>query len=92
MIITLEEAKTQLRVTHEDEDALILLYIGAAEERIVAYTGRPIPENSFRAKAAACLIVADLYENREEHVIGDSVNLNPAVDNLLYSLRNNLGV
>lgn len=92
MIVTLERAKEHLRVTSDEEDALITLYIEAAGENIKDFLNRPVPEGSFSAQAAALLMIGDMYENREAQILADSVNENPAVLRFLHPLRDQLGV
>lgn len=95
-IITLAEAKLHLRastsVTSPDPDNdLINIYIGAAENYILQYLDRQTIPQRDAIKAAALLIVADLYENR----LGageDEIKENPAVKRLLFPYRRNLGV
>lgn len=70
MLVTLPEAKEYLRVDAEDEDALILGFIGAAQE-ICMDVARVSEEDDFaddleNAKAAVLYTVAYLYEHREE--------------------------
>ena len=45
--ISLEEAKAQMRVTHSDEDGVILGFIAAARETGEEYLGRAIPESTW---------------------------------------------
>ena len=70
MLVTLPEAKEYLRVDAEDEDALILDFIGAAQE-ICMDVARVSEESDLaddleNAKAAVLYTVAYLYEHREE--------------------------
>lgn len=70
MLVTLPETKEYLRVDAEDEDALILGLIGAAQE-ICMDVARVSEESDFsedleNAKAAVLYTVAYLYEHREE--------------------------
>ena len=70
MLVTLPEAKEYLRVDAEDEDALILGFIGAAQE-ICMDVARVSEEADFsedleNAKAAVLYTVAYMYEHREE--------------------------
>lgn len=70
MLVTLPEAKEYLRVDAEDEDALILGFIGAAQE-ICMDVARVSEESDLaddleNAKAAILYTVAYLYEHREE--------------------------
>ena len=66
MIMTLEEVKQHLRVTHTLEDALIATYTEAAEGHVEQYIGQtltePLPSS---IKAAVLLLTGDLYSNRE---------------------------
>jgi len=67
-VITLDQAKAHLRITHNDEDAAIQAMIDAAEAAALDYlnldafdsNGTPSP-----VQAAILLQVGDLYENRE---------------------------
>jgi hypothetical protein len=70
MLVTLPEAKEYLRVDAEDEDALILGFIGAAQE-ICMDVARVSEESDLaddlkNARAAVLYTVAYLYEHREE--------------------------
>lgn len=90
-IVTRSEAKLHLRVDQTVDDSLIDLYIKAAEEYIGRFLNTANFQNSSSIKAAALLIVGDLYENREgagEKVIVE----NPAVMRLLYPYRVGLGI
>ena len=95
-IVTLAEAKLHLRAsTYVDspdpEDTLITLYMNAADDHIRNYLDREIIPNKSAIKAAALLIIADLYENREG--AGEKeIKENPAVVRLLFPYRRNLGV
>jgi len=95
-IITLTEAKLHLKAstsaTSPDPDNdLINIYIDAAEDYIKAYLDRQIVPTKSAIKAAALLIVGDLYENREGASV-DEIKENPAVHRLLFPYRKNLGV
>jgi uncharacterized phage protein (predicted DNA packaging) len=97
-IITLTEAKDHLRVQESDEDALISLYIEAAEAEIKNYINRDIPIVSGTSsklpapiKAAALLLVSDLFENRDG-AADKIMNENPAIKRLLYPYRDRLGI
>jgi uncharacterized phage protein (predicted DNA packaging) len=66
MIIDTEEAKTWLRIDNNEEDALIDLLIGAAEEYLKNATGKIIsPPVSNQARLFCLVLVTDWYENRE---------------------------
>lgn len=100
MIVTLDEAKKHLRADSSgDDDALITTYIGAAESYIRNFLNREIPGIGFSPsevpddiKAAAFLIIGDLYENREAKIVGSQVVENSAVMNLLYPYRVEIGI
>lgn len=71
--VTLEEAKTQLRVEFSEDDALISSYITAAREwaegflntALVAAEGEEPPTVKQTWKQAILLTVANWYQNRE---------------------------
>lgn len=99
MIFTdLIEAKEHCRVEVDTDDAMLALYIEAAEEHVLRYLNlteaellgspgtRPAP-----IRAAVLMLVADLYENREAQVDFE-IRPNPAVDRLLFPYRACLGV
>lgn len=95
-IITLSEARLHLRAaTYVDspdpEDTIISVYISAAEDYITRYLDREILPVNGSIKAAALLIVGDLYENREG--AGEvEIKENPAVKRLLFPYRRNIGI
>ena len=68
-LFTLEEAKTHLHVDHADDDTLIGTYSDAAVARVLQYCNistvpeGQLPEAAF--KAAALLVLGDLFANRE---------------------------
>lgn len=97
--ITLQEAKDHLRIIGSAEDSMVQLYIGAADDWITNYLNQGIPgltdspatvaPNAI--KAAALMIVAGLFENRE--AVGEKeIKHNPAVESLLFPYRVNMGV
>jgi hypothetical protein len=66
-MISLEEAKTHIRVIGTDDDAEITAMIATATAHVenyleTAYTAETAPAP---VKSAALLLVGDLYENRE---------------------------
>ena len=71
--VSLEEAKTQLRVEFNEDDALISGYITAARQwaegflntALVAAEGEEPPEVKQTCKQAILLTVANWYQNRE---------------------------
>jgi uncharacterized phage protein (predicted DNA packaging) len=90
-LIDLTLAKQHLRVDHSDEDTLIGTYVAAALAHIKTYLNVheiPIEDD---VKAAALLLVEDLYANRSAKIEG-GIKDNPAVTNLLHPHRQNLGI
>lgn len=82
-IVTLDEAKLFLRVTHDDEDTAIAMMIDAASEAVLEHANaydpaEPVPA---RLKAAVLARVAILYDER------DSVRPGEGEDRLLSPLR-----
>lgn len=91
MEITLEEAKSYLRVTSSDEDDLIESLITAATEQVQDITRQSDEEfmaNEERAliriRIAILFTVAYLYEHREE---ADHHALNLMLRDLLFGTR-----
>jgi hypothetical protein len=91
MLVSLTEAKTHLKVSDSTEDSLITIQIRAAEDLIRKILNNPSPPVTYAVKAAALLIIGDLYENRTG-AVQDELTPNPAVMNLLYPYRNNIGI
>ncbi len=89
--VTLSEAKAQCRITNSLEDTLIQIYIDAADDWIANYLNTSNFTSVAAIKAAALLIVHDLYDNRG--ATGDKdFKPNPAVERLLFPYRENMGV
>lgn len=88
-MVTLQEAKNHLRVTHESEDELIEQNLNAAVDfvnkscfiNMAELT--PIPN---ALKQAVLLLMADYYENREAHIF-KNLTTNKAVENTLRLYR-----
>lgn len=57
---------------------------------VTAVTSAPIEYEG--VKGAIKMIVSDLYENRDEHVIGGTIQINSAVESMLYPYRKNIGI
>ena len=72
MIVTLEEAKTYLRIVGDEEDALIEALMNAAQGYLYNATGNQFSENNDLAKLFCLVLITDWYENRE--YIGTKVN------------------
>jgi uncharacterized phage protein (predicted DNA packaging) len=98
-VVTLAEVKLHLRITQNNEDSLLQLYIEAAEDYIrnflntgiLGFSDSPQTATPSAIKAAALLTIADLYENREG-AAEKEIKENPAVMRLLYPYRENIGI
>lgn len=98
-IVSLAEAKNQLRLTDSSDDTHVNLLIAAAEKKIVNFLNQEIPDNGDSPatypediKCAALLIIGGLYEIREDMIVGASIEKNPAVVDLLYPYRVEIGI
>ena len=90
-IITLDEAKTYLRVDYTDEDALIENFIATAEKLVQDMSRLSDDEWSAadedtlaRVRIAVLYTVAYFYEHREE---ADHSKLNLTLRSLLFGIR-----
>lgn len=101
-VLTLDEIKAHLRLDGNEEDALLLAISEAAQDYATQYLGRsaipwnddagnpvPVPAS---VRAAILLVVGDLYENREDNVIGTIVGRIGTIERLLHFHRVGLGV
>lgn len=79
MLVTLEEAKTYLRVDYDDEDDLIEGFINTGE-KLVLETLRAQSNGTPTDKVAVLFAVAYLFENRED------ADMNELTRNLRYIL------
>lgn len=88
-LLTLAEAKQHLNVDSEDQDTLVQSYVDAAVLAVLNEVDRPlVPQGAEPVfKAAALLMLGDLYANREAVIIGTIVAVNPTVGNLLRPYR-----
>lgn len=84
-LLTLEEAKLHLRVDDGDSDTLIEAYADAAVLSVLNHCDRQlVPQGAEPAfKAAALLMLGDLYANRETVVAGQSFAVSPTIGALL---------
>lgn len=89
--VSLTEVKTHLRITNSNEDTVIATYIAAADDHIANFLNKSTFRKTNAVKAAALLIVGDLYENREA-TSDKEYKTNPAVENLLFPYRVNMGI
>lgn len=88
-LFELDEAKQHLRVDGDEENSLIEAYADAAVLSCLDFCDRKlVPQGAEPAfKAAALLTMAGLYNSRESIITGSTVQLNPAVENLLRPYR-----
>lgn len=102
-VLTLSEIKAHLRIEANEtaEDALLNQINEAAQDYAEQYIGRPIPWTDEAGDtvtppasivAAIKLIAADLYENRQQRVIGASIGEIPTAQNMLHFYRINMGI
>lgn len=90
-LVSLSLAKQQIRVRNDAEDELIQTYIDAALEHIKNFLNKDVIPNNAATRAAALLIIAGLYMNRE--ATGEKkIEKNQTVEDLLYPYRGNLGI
>jgi uncharacterized phage protein (predicted DNA packaging) len=89
-MLTLDETKLHLRVSHDDEDELIQAMMLAARYASADYLNVEFEslndESPSPIKAATLLMVGDLYENRESQS-DRPFNRNPTYQNLLNPYR-----
>jgi len=106
MVVSLELAREHCNITDEVSDALLQLYVNAAEARVAAYLNRPLADLSNatpprvddpEAFAAAIqlgilLYTADPVAQRETIVVGTITSSLPTAESILYPYRIGLGV
>ena len=89
-MLTLQQAKDHLRVEVDDDDNVIVDMIEAATAAIADYLNTPLEDlpavPPSPVKAAALLLVADLYENREGQT-DRQLYQNPTFERLLNPYR-----
>lgn len=91
-LIAIEDMKLHLRLDHDDEDSLVLIYAQAALEWCLWYCDSPGIErsdavhvpNSF--KCAVLLVMGDLFASREANAVAARYE-NPTAANLLWMSR-----
>ena len=88
-LFELAEAKQHLRVDDDDSNALIEAYADAAVLSCLDFCDRKlVPQGAEPAfKAAALLMLGDLYNNRESVVAGQSFAVSPTIGALLGPYR-----
>ena len=84
--VTLDEAKTYLRVENNADDALISGLIKAAEAYILRETGKANID-SYDLRAAELLLLSDFYEHRTAHDEARHTVISPVLKMLLQSAR-----
>lgn len=75
--ITLELVKQHMRIDHGDEDALIMLYIEAAEQYVANYIGKPLAPLPADLKLAILRLAAFYFEVRGIATFGPSSQIAP---------------
>lgn len=85
-LLTLDEAKSHLRIDGDDEDTIVEVYADAAVLSCLKTTSRLLVPQGAEAvfKAAALLMLGDLYANREGVIAGQSFSVSPTVERLLW--------
>lgn len=77
-LLTLAEAKTDLRVEGNDEDADVTLKMEAATEIVIDYIKQPdhtwtAADCPFLIKAAVMLVLRNLYDAQDAHPLTEGV-------------------
>jgi len=87
-MITLAQAKEFLHLDVEDtdEDGILNIIIGAAEEYLIEATGKTFEVSNNRAVLLVMVLVTDWYENRE--MIGKPTDqVRKTVTSIIYQLK-----
>lgn len=99
MLISIAAIKTHLRLDPEDDsdtDAELERLYDSAADYCEKYLGQALPVDSdglnASVRAAMLLIIGDLYENREQVVLGTITSTIPTAENLLHFHRTGLGI
>ncbi|TYS50451.1 phage gp6-like head-tail connector protein [Bacillus infantis] len=87
MILSLEETKSWLRIDGDEENEILILLSGAAEDYLKNATGREYKEPSSQAKLFCLILVADWYENRELMGSKPSEKVRFSVQSMLLQLQ-----
>lgn len=92
--LDLSEVKSHLRVSHTRDDSYIQLLTKAALESVENFIDRPfldvfdeLGDIPASLKAAALLMIDDMYSNRSNAVVGVSVAINPTTQRLMLPYR-----
>lgn len=89
--VTLSEAKEHLHVTNTAQDNVIAIYMDAADDHIKNFLNKTQFQKTAAVKAAALLIIGDLFKNREATGEKD-FKINPAAKSLLFPYRVDMGI
>ena len=87
MIISLEEAKTYLRVDNSEEDDLIENLIEAAKVYLENATGNTFDSSNYLARLFCLTLVTDWYESRGLVVGKVGEGIRPVINSLLAQLN-----
>lgn len=79
------ELRNALRIDNDEEDALLLNYLGAAEEYIKAACGETVNLELSRAKTVIIMLVSDMYEQRTAY--GGKPDFSRSIAVMLTQLR-----
>ena len=88
-MLTLSEVKLHCRIDHAEEDSLLAAMIDAATASVGDYINAAEPLDDTApapVKAAAMLLVGDLYSNREA-LVERPLSKNPTFERLLNPYR-----
>lgn len=91
--VDLTQIKAHLRVDHDDEDAVIVSYLSAAQARVVRYLRRDLDAEfpagwPFEADQAVRMLTCHWYEHRAPTTEGGAGSgMPPSVKDLLSGLR-----
>ena len=84
--VTLEDVKSYLRITYDDDDALLETLISAADEYLKGAVHENFDSSLSRAKLLTMLVVSDLYENRGRNE-GVSERVRAIVDDFALQMK-----
>ncbi|MFJ5713120.1 head-tail connector protein [Neobacillus sp. NPDC093127] len=87
MIIELEETKSWMRIDGADDDPILDIIIGAAEEYLEGATGRKFDSTVNRAKIFCFVLATDWFENRELIGVGPSEKMRFSIQSMLAQLQ-----
>ena len=88
MVVTVDEAKTHLRIQYDEEDAYLSSLIAQAQAAAEDYCRVAFSDDAPEpVRLAVLLMVAHYYENRDNPDKQVYVTLRLAFENLLYPYR-----